>query len=106
MLYKPSNCTLQPRLNIEHVVAMLTMTIRAFIDINLDDIELEQLANPPLPLFLSIEGLLKSPPVKRSIKHKPLNRFLIYRRNYAASFPPNTKPTLKNYQRCFGTMDV
>ena len=71
------------------------MTIRTFIDSNLNDIELEQLANPPLPLFLSIEDLLKLPPVKRSKKHKPLNRFLIYRRNYAASFPLNKRPTFK-----------
>ena len=74
---------------------MLNMTIRTFIDNNLDDIELKQLANPPLPLFLSIEDLLKLPPVKRSKKHKPLNRFLIYRRNYTASFPLDKKPNFK-----------
>ena len=37
----------------------------------------------------------KSPSAKRSKKHKPLNRFLIYRRNYTASFPLDKKPNFK-----------
>src|SRR6185312_13474591 len=58
------------------------------------------LANPPLPLFLSIEDLLKSPSAKRSKKHKPLNRFLIYRRNYAASFPLDKRPKMLRQNGC------
>ena len=71
------------------------MSIRAFIDNDLNGTELAQLANPPLPLFLSIEDLLKLPSAKRSKKRKSLNRFLIYRRNYAASFPLDKRPNFK-----------
>ena len=69
------------------------MSIRAFNDLN--DTERAQLENPPLPLFLSIEDLLKLPSAKRSKKRKSLNRFLIYRRNYAASFPLDKRPNFK-----------
>ena len=71
------------------------MSIRAFIDNDLNGTELAQLANPPLPLFLSIEDLLKLPSAKNSI-----NPFLIYRRNYSASFPlDDKKPNFKTISK-------
>ena len=58
---------------------------------NLTSSELERLAHLPLELFLPIHELLKPPMAKRE-KKRPLNRFLLYRRNYAARFPISNRP--------------
>ena len=69
--------------------------LEQFLANNLTSSELKRLAHPPLDLFLPVHELLKPPMAKRGKKHRPLNRFLLYRRNYAARFPLSNLPPFR-----------
>ena len=69
-----------------------TDDLEIFLATNLTEEEQEKIADPPLNLYLSPHQLLR--PSAR--KQKPLSRFLLFRRNYAAQFPLHNRPNYKN----------